>query len=42
MVFENVCANMTQELIDAMHNAKSRGDRAGASEYGPGLSRHRG
>jgi len=41
MVFENARANMTQELIDAMHDAKARGDRSGASEFGPGPSRDR-
>lgn len=42
MVFDNARANATQELIDAMHDAKAHGDRAGASEYGPGPSRNRG
>lgn len=41
MVFDNARANMTQDLIDAMRDAKAHGDRASASEYGPGLSRNR-
>lgn len=41
MVFDNARASATQELIDAMTDAKARGDRFGASEYGPGPSRNR-
>lgn len=35
-------ANVPQDLLDAMADAKrGRGDRDGASEYGPGRSRSR-
>ncbi|BBZ34120.1 hypothetical protein MCNF_27250 [Mycolicibacterium confluentis] len=41
MSLDNGRAAMTTETLNAIHDAKTRSDRAGASEFGPGLSRNR-